>query len=151
MTPDELQLLCRQFRQAMHDENITGFYQERVMNRVLYGDPAGFRHEPDLDETVSFRGPMYPPGRTAAGGWVLTDEEAAEVLRASEARDQAVYNAVHPFPVEPHPDAPVFGSDFREVTPEQMDDKEHHPLLSACRCGNQILRHVPEESSWEHC
>jgi hypothetical protein len=135
MTPDELQLYLTKTREAMNAENITGYYQERVMNRLLYGHPEGFRREPDPDEKVS----LAPFDGTTAGGWIGTDEE------------QAVYKSLHPFPVEPQPLAPVFGNDFREVAPEQMGDKDVHPLLSSCRCGNQILRHVPEESSWEHC
>lgn len=130
MTPDELQLYLTATREAMNAENITGFYQQRVMNRLLYGHPEGFRSQPDPDETMSFA--MPPPQ------WVNSDEQAA-------------YNAFHPYPVEPQPGAPVFGGDFREVTPEQMEDKDRHPLLSSCRCGNQIIRHVPEDSSWEHC
>lgn len=132
MTPDELQLLCRKFRDAMTAEDITGFYQHRVMNRLLYGDPEGYRHEPGPDETM-----VMMPGQMTGGGWITTDEQPA-------------YSAMHPFPVEPQPDAPVFGNDFREIDPAFMDDETPHPLLSACRCGNQVIRKAPGDS-WEHC
>jgi hypothetical protein len=61
-----------------------------------------------------------------------------------------VYDILHPFAVEPAPDAPVFGADFRELDPAFMDNDTPHPLLSACRCGNQIVRQAAE-GSWEHC
>jgi hypothetical protein len=122
-------------REAMAAENITGSCQERVVNRLLYGHPGGFRHEPGRDETqVMFSGSGMAP-RDGGGG--------APSAPAYE-------NPLHPFPVEPAPDAPVFGKDFREVNPAFMDSEPVHPLLSGCRCGGQILRQVPGDS-WEHC
>jgi hypothetical protein len=146
MTPDELELLCRKFRDCMTAEGVYNYCQDRVMNRMLYGDPKGYKPEPDRDETIplvipySEIGPAHP-GFVQAGTQVpppaVTDAEA-------------IYRSLHPFPVEPQPDAPVFGADFREIDPALMADDAPHPLMSACRCGNQIVRQAAE-GSWEHC
>lgn len=136
MTPDDLQMYLTATREAMRAENITGSCQERVMNRLLYGNPEGFRHEPDREETeVMFSGSVTASWWDGGGG--------SQVAPHYD-------NPLHPFPVEPQPDAPVFGGDFREISRMQKDDKERHPLLSSCRCGNQVIRQT-EDSPWEHC
>jgi hypothetical protein len=113
-------------------------YQERVMNRFLYGDPEGYRPEPGLDETLPLAIPYSEIGPSHPG------------FRRPGEEPDVVYDILHPFVVEPAPDAPVFGADFRELDHGLINEDTAHPLMSACRCGNQIVRQAAE-GSWEHC
>ncbi len=106
---------------AMRAEDTDPARHDRVVNRLLWGDPDG------------------PAGVQAE----------AEAARLSTDPDTSVWHLVTGNPVAPHLTHPVFGRDFREIDPGEIDGPAHHPLIATCGCGEEIMRDTPSQE-WHH-
>lgn len=114
-----LREFLQELSRAMDAENITGVYKARILNRLAYGGPNGLA---DLDEQMAAGAEQEAPG---VGLWHVLNET----------------------PIGPGPEVPIFGSNFREVSPETVAE-DCFPLTSTCVCGEEIRFELG--GSWQH-
>jgi hypothetical protein len=155
---------------ALEAEGISGPVRERVMNRIIWDDPAGGRARYDVRDAL----PATVPVRFGEGGPVIEgaiahvrqDEHgvAVSVTMPEGAAGHAISGMSFRLPEDgpaahhaevyaqaahvpwPQPDSPVFDDDGREAGPA---DTGRWPLISTCSCGATLTRDSLHEP-WRH-
>lgn len=148
---DTIQVLqmVREFVQAAAEavtlEKLPPGTRERIVNRLLWGDPdgiAGITRAAVKARSISIH-PSAQPYDPAS------DEPDLEELSGDEAVTVTTWHALTGTPVAPELTHPVFGSDLREIHLSRLDQDSVHPLLATCSCGGEITRQLPGQP-WVH-
>ena len=139
MNPGELRAFLQMADEAMTAEEIPGDVRKRVINRVVFLDPEGYRPwiDPKAQAHPFVSAPAFPGPRLpfeTAPFHALTEDEIA-----------------------PAESAPWFGRDGREILAETDSvpavshtiSRDDYPLTSTCKCGRMITR-TGSTAQWEH-